>query len=337
MYRFFGWIAFGFVLLAGLVNSAADGYHHKIRYWEIWNEPENRPNMWTGTDDDYYRLYDMAAKAIKVEFPHLMVGGPSVGAQGNLIDGRIEPYPFLKGFLEYCRDKATPLDFFSWHTYTNNPYLYVRKAKAMRNLLDEYGFTKAELHLNEWNYLPDNDWTPMSLAGQGLKRREWFARIGGAEGAAFLACVLVYLQDSPVDVANYYAGDINCFGLFDRFGAPGKNFYAAKAFKMLLDTPIRVKTTTGKPGERAVCAGVNRDETELTVLLSNFRCTDKEYRFGIDNFVKQGKVAWEIFRVDSSYDLERVRSGDIDGAGFELKEVIEAPCILVLRVRKTGN
>ncbi|MBN2271671.1 MAG: hypothetical protein JXN61_13715 [Sedimentisphaerales bacterium] len=315
----------------------ADGYHHKIRYWEIWNEPENRPNMWTGTDEDYYRLYGTAAKAIKAEFPDLMVGGPSAGAQGELIDGRIEPYPFLKGFLEYCRDNATPLDFFSWHTYTNDPYLYVRKAKAMRRLLDEYGFAKAELHLNEWNYLPDNDWTPLSLSGQGLNRRDWFARIGGTEGAAFLACVLVYLQESPVDVANYYAGDTNWFGLFGRFGEPRKNFYAVKAFRMLLDTPIGVKVSGNRPGESAVCAGINRDETELTVLVSNFRCSEKEYRFGIDHFVKQGKVAWEILRVDSGYNLERVRSDAADGMGFELNEVIEAPCVVVLRVRSANN
>ena len=34
----------------------ANGFHHGIRYWEIWNEPENRPAMWTGTDEDYLAL-----------------------------------------------------------------------------------------------------------------------------------------------------------------------------------------------------------------------------------------------------------------------------------------
>lgn len=315
----------------------AAGFHHGIKYWEIWNEPENRPNMWTGTDEDYYRLYGMAAKAIKAQFPDLMVGGPSAGAQGELIDGRIEPYPFLKGFLEYCRDNAAPLDFFSWHTYTNDPYLYVRKAKAMRNLLDEYGFKKAELHLNEWNYLPENDWTPLSLAGQGLKRQNWFARIGGAEGAAFLACVLLYLQDSPVDVANYYAGDTNWFGLFGRFGEPRKNFYAVKAFKMLLDTPIRVKVSGNRPGELAVCAGVNRDATELTVLVSNFRCTDKEYRFSIRHFLGESKVRWEMFRVDSDHNLSPTRSGLADAKSLDVNEIIDAPCIVVLRIRKSAD
>ena len=35
----------------------AEGFRHDIRHWEIWNEPENRPAMWTGNDEDYFRLY----------------------------------------------------------------------------------------------------------------------------------------------------------------------------------------------------------------------------------------------------------------------------------------
>ncbi len=68
----------------------ADGFHHNIRYWEIWNEPENRPSMWSGSDDDYYRLYGTAAKAIKSQFPDLQVGGPAVGATGEVVDDRLQ-------------------------------------------------------------------------------------------------------------------------------------------------------------------------------------------------------------------------------------------------------
>ena len=145
----------------------ANGVHYGIRYWEIWNEPENRPAMWTGTDDDYYRLYAAAAKTIKAEFPHVSVGGPSVGATGELVQDRLQATPFLEGFVRMCRERQAPLDFFSWHTYTNDPYLYVRKAQAVRAWLNERGFPATEIHLNEWNYLPDNDWTPMLTPAHG--------------------------------------------------------------------------------------------------------------------------------------------------------------------------
>ena len=148
----------------------AHGFHHNIRYWEIWNEPENRPAMWSGTDEDYYLLYTTAAQAIKAEYPDLFVGGPAVGATGELEGDTWQPTPFLKGFVHYVAQQHAPLDFFSWHTYTNDPYLYVRKARAIRKWLDDAGYTHTKIHLNEWNYLPQNDWTPMLLQGDPQRR-----------------------------------------------------------------------------------------------------------------------------------------------------------------------
>ena len=99
----------------------ANGFQYNIRYWEIWNEPENRPAMWTGDDQQYFRLYSTAAKAIKARFPKLMVGGPAVGYTGAVKDGRFEPGEFIVKFLEHCKRDSAPLDFFSWHIYTNDP------------------------------------------------------------------------------------------------------------------------------------------------------------------------------------------------------------------------
>ncbi len=53
----------------------AGGFKHGIKYWEIWNEPENRPAMWSGTDEDYLRLYETTARALKNRWPELKVGG----------------------------------------------------------------------------------------------------------------------------------------------------------------------------------------------------------------------------------------------------------------------
>ncbi len=37
-------------------ESRAGGFHHAIRYWEMWNEPENRPAMWSGTGEQCFRM-----------------------------------------------------------------------------------------------------------------------------------------------------------------------------------------------------------------------------------------------------------------------------------------
>lgn len=58
----------------------ANGYHYNIRYWEIWNEPDNYENintnqMWHGTKEQYFALYAVASRYLKEKFPHLKIGG----------------------------------------------------------------------------------------------------------------------------------------------------------------------------------------------------------------------------------------------------------------------
>jgi xylan 1,4-beta-xylosidase len=45
-------------------------------YFEVWNEP-NLDGFWAGTQADYFKLYDHAARAIKSVNPRYQVGGPA--------------------------------------------------------------------------------------------------------------------------------------------------------------------------------------------------------------------------------------------------------------------
>ena len=71
-------------------------------------------------------LYVTAAKGIKAQFPGLMVGGPAAGGTGDVVHGELRPTAFLTGFLNACRTKSAPLDFFSWHTYSDDPHIFSR-------------------------------------------------------------------------------------------------------------------------------------------------------------------------------------------------------------------
>jgi xylan 1,4-beta-xylosidase len=308
----------------------ANGFYYNIRYWEIWNEPENRPAMWSGDDQDYYRLYVTAAKTIKAKYPTLRIGGPSVGAIGNINGESWQPTTFLRGFLQACRVHDAPLNFFSWHTYTNEPFVYVRKARALRRWLDEEGFEATELHLNEWNYLPDNDWTPMLASSQGYQRQEWFKKIGGMPGAAFTACVLSYLQDCPIDVANYYSGDTNHFSLFNRYGVPRKSFYAMQAFRRLLDTPLRLATTGWRPDVNAVCAGVNSHKNQVSVLLSFLRKPESACRLEIHNLPWGDRTAWAKYVVDGNNNLNRLDQGFCQDRTLHLDCSVSAPTVCLI-------
>ena len=49
-----------------------------IQYREIWNEVDDglrQSQMWTGTADDYYRLYEITSQKLKKRFPDIKVGG----------------------------------------------------------------------------------------------------------------------------------------------------------------------------------------------------------------------------------------------------------------------
>jgi len=79
----------------------------EVRTWffEVWNEP-NLHHFWTGTQEDYFKLYRYAVEAIKAVDPHLRVGGPAT-AQNE----------WVPEFLEFCEQNHLPADFVSTHHY----------------------------------------------------------------------------------------------------------------------------------------------------------------------------------------------------------------------------
>ena len=76
--------------------------------WEVWNEPDIE--YWQGTPEEYDKMYDFAARAVKSVSPRMRVGGPATTGP----DGR-SGAAFLRQFLEYCARTGAPLDFVSYH------------------------------------------------------------------------------------------------------------------------------------------------------------------------------------------------------------------------------
>lgn len=90
----------------------------KSWYWELWNEPD-LDYYWLGTIEEFNKLYDYTAAAVKAAHPDLRVGGPGTT---NPIQGR-RSAEFLDKFLDHCVNgnnsytgqRGTPLDFVSFH------------------------------------------------------------------------------------------------------------------------------------------------------------------------------------------------------------------------------
>lgn len=278
----------------------ADGFDGGVEYWEIWNEPDTGPLMWSGSFEQYLNLYAIASRTIKAFNPALKVGG-FAAAYPN---GECVPK-----FLDFCRANKLPLDFFSWHNYAGSPAELQQNSKNVRCLLDEYGYAGIEIHLNEWNYVT-SDWGPVFMPGYEFARKEAFDRQKNEEGACFAAASLICFQDMPVDVANYYDGQpsaVYC-GLFDYYGVPQKTFHAFKAFRMMLDYPIRIDANAGdESGGVYVLAGKNPQTNQTAILMSNFGQGFGFHAIEIKEIPEGENKKYRIFLVDKDHNLELVQ------------------------------
>jgi hypothetical protein len=134
-----------------------------------------------------------------------------------------------------------------------DPYDAARLAKQIRAVLDTHGFPKAESILSEWNlsadFMDDEKHT-----------------LQGAENAAYIGAVLNYLQDAPIDHAQFSRGDAAWMGLFDLKGQYFKTAYTFKAFAKMLDSVRRLLVTGADIFGFSVIAGRSEDGKSVQVI-----------------------------------------------------------------------
>lgn len=260
----------------------ADGFHYNIRYWEIWNEPDNWEEIelnqeWRATKEVFYEFYGVASTYLKEKFPHLMIGGYgscgfcSLDGEGTKLANSSPRYAyfveFFDGFIDYIKAHNCPLDFFSWHSYTT-PSRTMGHARYARRRLDEAGYTHTESTCNEWNYRAD------------LR--------GTIQHAAFTTGMLLGFQDVPLDSAMFY--DARCgvstySGLFNPLTLkPFPAYYGFIAFGELCARGTQVESTcdtenvfavaaTGETGNCLVIANITDKDTPLDLSLGGKKVT----------------------------------------------------------------
>lgn len=114
----------------------------KSWYFEVWNEPNLSPGFWTGTQQEYFRLYKHAAVAVKSINKEYRVGGPATAGAAWEVE-----------LIDFCRENNVPLDFISTHSYG-----------VRQGYLDEFG--------NSGTVLAKD---PMSVSGDVLNSRKEIA------------------------------------------------------------------------------------------------------------------------------------------------------------------
>jgi hypothetical protein len=291
--------------------------------------------LWTGTDAQFLELYRVTARRLRAEFSEIKIGGPGFGDCGKFDGVQVTPSDFCAAFLEACRREALPLDFFSWHCYTDNPPVPAARARAVRRMLDARGFNKTDSHLNEWNYLPGNSWDVLSRKAAGATRQMAVERMLGAEGGAFIVAALLELQDAPVNMANLFHGETGIFGLFTEVGAPTRNYHALLAFARLLDTPRRVRGTGGIPGKLSVAAGLGAESRSAGVLVGNLS-GPRSLHLSLTGLPWEVETELEVRVVDEQRAFEPEPGAVL--AGSELRLSLRAPAVaLVVLSARDGS
>ncbi len=269
----------------------ADGFRYGIKYWEIWNEPENPP-MWTGTQEEFFELYRVTSNLLKSEFPGIKVGGfASCGFYAafsdNPDDNLTRFIRWFDDFLAFVKapETASPLDFFSWHIYASDPSEVLAHARYCREKLDAAGFGGTESILDEWN----------------RTGKDMFEAMRGMEGASFTAEVMCRLQRTDdVDVACYYDAQPDQLfgGLFIRHTqTPSRAYYAVKVFGKLYSLGKEADCTAGT--DLAVSAAT--DGKHRGVVVVNY---EKESRPIKLSFPGAGRL--RLYLLDGLHDLSLI-------------------------------
>jgi xylan 1,4-beta-xylosidase len=100
----------------------------KTWYFEVWNEPNLKDGFWTGTMEEYFKLYDNAVRGVKSVNPEYKVGGPATAGAA-----------WVPEMIRFCEENSVPIDFISTHSYG-----------VKQGYLDETGTSGTILDKNEW-------------------------------------------------------------------------------------------------------------------------------------------------------------------------------------------
>ena len=289
----------------------ADGFYFKIRYWEIWNEPEvQNQMMWCGTDEEFYELYDVAAKHLKKCFPHLKIGGyASCGFYAIAPETKTDPTThtaatippsdheqnlmhFFYGFFDYVKKHDSPIDFFSWHSYADVSRVAVMD-EWLHNELKKLGYGGLETHLNEWN--------------------PYFTEFGTAHHSAEVAAMMLALQHGHTDACMIYdmkTSNAPFCPLFDiRYRTPIHAYYSLLAFNRLYTLGDQIKTECDNHRLYAVGA---TDGTRSALMLSNITGSDQPLEIqGVSLDRANISVLGESGKLEKTYRYDTVLNNEV--------------------------
>jgi len=238
-------------------------------YFEVWNEPD-LGGFFTGNQQEYYKLYQVTATAVKSVSPTYRVGGPATSGS-----------KWIRETLQYCAAGNLPLDFISTHSYNTKSgfdEFGVRKRKMLtqdylwgsvkntRRIMDSSGYPKKELHYTEINSSPSSrdplhdSYTNAAFILNTLKNTEH-----AAQSMSYWTFTDIFEEAGPAMTA-FHGG----FGLLNLQGIKKPTFFAYKFLHELGATELHNTDT---------CSWVTKSKDGIQALFWNLKLpfTDSTY------------------------------------------------------------
>ena len=271
----------------------ADGFTWTDAFqgWEIWNEPDGITNCFVMPDCDepdwkkrvaihqtqFCKLFVTVLKRLKSEFPDQQIGGPALCWANEA---------YFRELLQGCKDAGVAPDFISWHGYTSDPDGLLATVPKMRALLDEFGFKKTRMNINEWHYIRTwngihgRDSAPVAV------RRAHEGPTGhlNIDSAAFNLYFLAKAQDTCLDEAYWYgSAPQGNWGWLKSDGTLNKCWYSMKLFGDFVkraQTKVESKVDEKQKTVAAV-AGLSADGKTASLVVSDYRGKNEKLRVAV--------------------------------------------------------
>jgi xylan 1,4-beta-xylosidase len=196
-------------LVRNLVQHFTERYGEeevKTWYFEVWNEPNLSPGFWTGTQQEYFKLYKYSVEAVKSVNNKYRVGGP--GTAGAAWEPEM---------IEYCQKNNVPIDFVSTHAYG-----------VKQGFLDEFGQGGTVLDKNSMSVSGDVLQSRKEIAGSAkpnleLHYTEWSASYTPADPIHDSYHEAAYVLQKMKQVGNA-AHSMSYWVFTDIFEEPGPRY-----------------------------------------------------------------------------------------------------------------
>ncbi len=230
-------------------------------YFEVWNEPD-ASGYFSGTLEEYLRVYDHAVAGATAADPDIRIGGP--GGAGT---GWLEP------LLEHCASGVNDatgqagcrIDFLSWHIYTvgvgipvfDALRLSLKQAQEARKKFPQY--RELATLITEWGCSSSSHTvhdTAFDAAFRTLAVRHFL-------DADITLALPFCLADGPYHAHDGFSGGL---GLLTKIGVPKPSFRAFELLRRLEGRRARVVTDSAAVDG---LAAISQDATEARVMLYN--------------------------------------------------------------------